>query len=133
MGKNKGKGGAATNAGTVPAQVPVRGAVAPVATVQAATVVTAGQPAMPGVLQVTPGVALRGARAAWYAVLLQYNGKPVAEFLAATNATPGGTGTAPSVPKSGVAEKPQGWLGWFTRSGIAKVVPPGAAPQAPAP
>lgn len=94
-------------------------AVAPVAastTVQAATVVTPGQPATPGILQVKAGVALRGARAQWYAVLLQYNGKPVAEFLAACAATP------PSLPKSGVAEKPSGWLGWFTRTGVASIV-----------
>jgi hypothetical protein len=96
------------------------GAQAPAATtVQAATVVQAGKPAQPGVLQVKPGVALRGARASWYAVLLQYNGKPVAEFLAATAANP------PSLPKSGVAEKPTGWLGWFTRTGVAQVVQPG--------
>jgi hypothetical protein len=98
-------------------------------TVSAPTVVQAGQPTAPGILQVKPGVALRGARAAWYAALLAYNGKPVAEFLAATDqtgATP--TGKAPSVPKSGTAEKPSGWLGWFTRSGIATVVQPGATP-----
>lgn len=85
-------------------------------TVTAPTVVAAGKPTTPGILQVKTGVALRGARAAWYAVLLQYNGKPVAEFLAATAATP------PSLPKSGVAEKPSGWLGWFTRTGVATVV-----------
>lgn len=94
-------------------------------TVQAATVVAPGKAAQPGILQVKPGAALRGARAAWYGVLLQYNGKPVAEFLAATDqtgATP--TGKAPSLPKSGVAEKPTGWLGWFVRAGIAQVVAP---------
>lgn len=91
---------------------------APAAVVQAATVVQAGKPAQPGILQVKTGVALRGARQAWYAVLLQYNGKPVAEFLAATAATP------PSLPKSGVAEKPSGWLGWFQRTGVATVVQP---------
>jgi hypothetical protein len=93
--------------------------------VQAATAVTPGSPAQPGILQVKAGVALRGARASWYAVLLQYNGKPVAEFLAATAATP------PSVPKSGVAEKPSGWLGWFTRTGVASVVQPGAVAPTP--
>jgi hypothetical protein len=80
----------------------------------------AGKPAAPGVLAVKPGVALRGARASWYTVLLAYNGKPVADFLAACAANP------PSVPKSGVAEKPQGWLGWFVRSGIATVQAPTA-------
>ena len=87
--------------------------------VQAPVNVQAGKPATPGILQVKPGAALRGARAAWYGVLLQYNGKPVAEFLAAAAANP------PSLPKSGVAEKPTGWLGWFTRTGLASVVQAG--------
>lgn len=93
-------------------------------TVAAATVVSgAGTPAAtskPGILAVKPGVSLRGARAAWYAVLLAHNGKPAAEFLATCAAQP------PSLPKSGVAEKPQGWLGYFLRTGIAQVVPPTA-------
>ncbi len=92
-----------------------KGNKAQVAVVQAATVVKAGK-ATPGILQVSPKVAnLRGARAAWYAVLQQHNGQPVAAFLAATAATP------PSVPKSGVAENPSGWLRYFVRSGIATV------------
>ena len=110
MGKNKHKGGNAPTV-TVAATTAVVGA----GTAQAKVV--------PGVLQVTPAKgALRGARAAWYAVLLQYNGKPVAEFLAATTATP------PSLPKSGKAENPTGWLGWFKRQGIAAVVVPPATP-----
>lgn len=96
------------------------GTAAQATTVAAPTVVQAGKPATPGVLAVKPGVALRGARAAWYTTLQAYNGKPVAEFLAHCASNP------PSVPKSGVAEKPQGWLGWFVRSGIASV----QAPQA---
>jgi hypothetical protein len=91
-------------------------------TVAAATVVQgAGTPAAtaaPGILQVKAGVSLRGARAAWYAVLLAHNGQPAATYLAACAANP------PSLPKSGVAEKPQGWLGYFLRTGIAQVVPP---------
>ena len=104
MGKSTNKGGTTT------------------ATVAAATVVAnAGTPAAtstPAVLAVKPGVALRGARSAWYAVLLAHNGKPAAEFLAACAANP------PSLPKSGVAEKPQGWLGYFLRTGIAQLVNP---------
>lgn len=86
-------------------------------TVQAATVVTA-KATVPGVLQVKQGVALRGARAQWYTLLCAYNGQPVAQWLAAAAATP------PSLPKSGVAEKPSGWLRYFTRTGIATVVAP---------
>lgn len=110
MGKNKHK--AATTVATVAAATTVTNAGTP----QAATV--------PGILAVKQGVALRGARAAWYAVLATYNGKPVAEFLAATAATP------PSVPKSGVAEKPTGWLRYFLRTQVATVTTPPAAPQA---
>lgn len=65
---------------------------------------------------VKPGVVFKGARAAWYAVLCAHEGKPVAEFYKATSAP---DGTPPSLPKSGVAEKPSGWLGFFVRSGIA--------------
>lgn len=69
-------------------------------------------------LQVKPGVAYRGARAAWYAVLLQHNGQPASAYLLACKATP------PSVPKSGVPEAPQGWLAYFVRTGVATLVAP---------
>lgn len=88
-----------------------------VGTVAAATVVTKKE-TLPGVLKVKQGVALRGARKAWYEELVKHDGKPVADFLVAMGSKP------PSTPKSGVAEKPQGWLSWFTRSGIAQVVAP---------
>lgn len=84
------------------------------AVVNAPTVVKAGK-ATPGILQVAAGRKLRGARQAWYEVLQAHNGKPVAEFLAHCTKAP------PSLPKSGVAEKPQGWLRYFVRSGIATV------------
>ncbi len=66
-------------------------------------------------LAVKGGVKLRGARAAWYDELCKYDGKPAAEFLAAT------TQKAPSVPKSGVQEKSTGWLRWFVKTGIAQL------------
>lgn len=115
MGKNKGNKGHAQ-----PAQAP---AAAPAAQAPAAPAATAPV----GVLQVLKANAqFRGARAAWYAVLLAHNGQPVANWVQAVTASP------PSVPKSGVVEKPQGWLGWFVRNGIAQVVPQGTpAPQAP--
>jgi len=69
-------------------------------------------------LQVKQGCNFRGARANWYAVLLQHNGQPAAAYLATCKATP------PSLPKSGVAEKPQGWLSWFLRHGVATLVAP---------
>src|SRR5688572_3208346 len=85
------------------------------AVVAAPTVVKAGK-AAPGLIKVLKGDAkLRGARQAWYETLRKYDGKPAAEFLVACAEKP------PSLPKSGVAEKPQGWLSWFVRSGIAQV------------
>jgi hypothetical protein len=69
------------------------------------------------VLAVKGNVPLRGARQAWYGLLLQYNGKPAAAFLAAATATP------PSLPQkgkgAGKAEPASGWLRYFVRQGIA--------------
>ncbi len=87
-----------------------------VATVAAPTNVTAQGTAVPQVIQdVKAGVKYRGARAAWYAVLLQHKGKPAADFLAATTKQP------PSVPKSGIPEKASGWLSYFVRTGVANL------------
>ncbi len=68
-------------------------------------------------------LAYRGARAAWYAALLAHNGQPAAAYLAACKDNP------PSLPKSGVAEAPQGWLSWFVRQGVCALVA-GPAQQA---
>jgi hypothetical protein len=73
-----------------------------------------------GVLQVKPGLTYRGARAAWYAVLLAHNGKPATAYLETCAATP------PSLPKSGKAEPPQGWLAYWVRTGVATLVQPQA-------
>jgi hypothetical protein len=92
---------------------------------QAAAVVTAagavpaivlagkGATAKPAMLQVKPGQAYRGARAAWYGVLLQYNGQAANAYLAHCVAMP------PSLPKSGKVENPSGWLRYFVRTGVA--------------
>lgn len=120
MGKNKHKG-AHTPAGVV--------AATPANSVQAPAAVQGGA-VVPGVLQVKPGANLRGARAAWYAVLLQYDGQPVATWLQHCAANP------PSMPQKGAlagkGEPPKGWLGWFVRNGWATVVVPAATPQAEA-
>jgi hypothetical protein len=63
-------------------------------------------------MQVKPGVKYRGARAAWYERAQKYEGKPVAAYLENCKEDP------PSLPKSGVAEAPQGWLSFFTRQGV---------------
>lgn len=60
----------------------------------------------------------RGARDAWYAKLKEYDGKPIADYEAECTKTP------PSLPKSGKAEKPAGWIGYFVRTGILSIVQP---------
>ena len=65
------------------------------------------------ILKVKAGQKYRGAREAWYVVLQQHDGKSVESFLEATAKKP------PSLPKSGKAEKPTGWLRFFERSGVA--------------
>lgn len=85
--------------------------------------VTKGAPVAPkpakaasaGVLTVKTGVQYKGARAAWYAVLLAHNGKQAAAYLAAC------TTKAPSLPKSGRPEAPTGWLRYFVRNGVATI------------
>lgn len=89
---------------------------AAVGTVAAPTNVTPEGKAQPQIIvKVKAGVKYRGARQAWYDVLCKYEGKPAADFLAAT------TAKAPSLPKSGVQEKASGWLGYFIRTGVATV------------
>jgi hypothetical protein len=92
---------------------------------KAATAATTTEPqAAPPVpvLQVKQGMQYRGARAAWYAVLLQHNGQPAAAYLAATTANP------PSLPtkgkNAGRPEPASGWLAYFVRQGVATLVPP---------
>lgn len=80
---------------------------------------------VPGTLAVKPGLVYRGARAQWYAVLVAHNGQPANNYLAACVAKP------PSLPASGRAEAPTGWLSWFARHGACTIVPPGQ-PAAPA-
>lgn len=70
-----------------------------------------------GILAVKAGRTFRGARQAWYEVLLAHNGQQASAYLQATAATP------PSLPKSGVAEAPSGWLNWFVRNGVCTVTP----------
>ena len=69
-----------------------------------------GQPAKP----------LGGARGKWWAALQKYNGKPVAAFVTHVLANP------PSTPKkgklAGKCEPPAGWVNWFVRQGLVKVV-----------
>jgi hypothetical protein len=54
-----------------------------------------------------------GARAAWYAALLAHDGKKADDFVTACTKKP------PTLPKSGKAEKPEGWLRYFVREGVA--------------
>lgn len=120
MGKGN-KNGRRTHAPAKPQTQRTDDAPAEETKVEATTVVKEGK-ALPGVLKVKPGMALRGARDLWYKVLLAHDGKPVAEFLAKCKETP------PSLPKSGIAEKPSGWLKYFLRTQACVV----EAPTAPA-
>ena len=100
MAKGKGKGKAAAQ-GAQPAT-----AVAPVITV------------------LPTKVALRGARAAWYAHLCACNGQTAAQFAAAALAAP------PSTPAkgklAGQCEPPAGWLRWFAANGFCTLGAPPA-------
>ena len=82
--------------------------------IAAPVVVTTKGTAKPQVITaVKQGLNFRGARAAWYAVLLKHNGQPASAYLAACTANP------PSLPKSGIPEPATGWLRWFVRNGVA--------------
>lgn len=69
-----------------------------------------------GVLKVKPGMTFRGARQAWYDVLVAHDGKPAQDYLETTTKTP------PSLPKSGKQEPSTGWLRWFVRHEVAGIV-----------
>lgn len=87
---------------------------AAVATKKAAAPAAAA--AVPGTIHVTKAQQkYEGARAAWYAALLQHDGKAADDFVAACTKRP------PALPKSGKAEDPRGWLRWFVRGRVAKL------------
>lgn len=77
------------------------------------------------VLVVKGNVPLRGARQAWYQLLVQHAGKPASAFIAAATANP------PSLPQkgkgAGKAEPATGWLRYFVRIGVASYAPGTAA------
>lgn len=62
----------------------------------------------------------RGARKAWYDVLLAHNGKPIADYEEHCTKNP------PSLPKSGRAEAPSGWVRYFVRTGVLAIDQPSA-------
>lgn len=73
------------------------------------------------VLVVKGSMAYRGARQAWYQLLVAHAGKPASAFIAAATANP------PSLPQKGKgAGKPEpasGWLRYFVRTGVASYAP----------
>lgn len=87
---------------------------------KAATASVAGTAQVP-VLAVKGGQAYRGARQAWYQLLVAHAGKPASAFLTAATANP------PSLPQKGKgAGKPEpaaGWLRYFVRNGVASYTP----------
>lgn len=72
------------------------------------------------VLQVKQGLSLRGGRGEWYKLLCQYDGKPVADYIAAGKANPASHYTARSV-KCGQPKTPESRLSWFKRAGIVTI------------
>jgi hypothetical protein len=72
------------------------------------------------VLHVKQGLALRGGRGEWYKLLCQYNGRPVAEYIAAGKANPASHYTARST-KCGQPKTPESRLSWFKRAGIVTI------------
>lgn len=94
----------------------------------AATATPANPPAGPAykpvlgtITVLKPQATFKGARAAWFAVLVQHNGQAANAYLHACAKAP------PSLPASGRAEAPTGWLSWFVRNGYCTVTT-GAAP-----
>lgn len=59
----------------------------------------------------------RGARELWYQRLVEHDGKSIDAFYSSTKDKP------PSLPKSGKAEAPGGWLSYFKRQGVVEVKP----------
>lgn len=78
------------------------------------------QPAAGPVLQVKQGLTLRGGRGEWYKLLCQYDGKPVADYIAAGKANPASHYTARST-KCGQPKTPESRLSWFKRAGIVTI------------
>lgn len=57
----------------------------------------------------------RGAREAWHARLLEFDGKTEAEFIESTKEKP------PALTRNGTAENPMGWVRFFVREGVLSV------------
>lgn len=77
----------------------------------------APQAATGPILQVKLGLTLRGGRGEWYKMLCEYNGRPVAEYVAHGKANPASHYTARST-KCGQPKTPESRLSWFKRAGI---------------
>lgn len=71
-------------------------------------------------LHVKQGLPLRGGRGEWYKLLCQYDGKPVADYIAAGKAKPASHYTARST-KCGQPKTPESRLSWFKRAGIVTI------------
>jgi hypothetical protein len=59
----------------------------------------------------------RGAREAWFKRLVEFDGKPVDDYIASCKEK------CPQLTKNGTAENPTGWVGFFKREGIAQFAP----------
>lgn len=62
-------------------------------------------------------VKFRGARDAWFARLLEFDGKTEGEYLESCKEKP------PALTKNGQAENPTGWVRFFVRTGVLSTQP----------
>lgn len=105
-GKSAGVGGAATPGTPNPPASPAPAAAATAAPVTPAT----PKPLIIKVLK--KDATFRGARAAWYERLKQFDGKTEGEYIASTKESP------PALTRNQTAENPTGWVSWFKRHGV---------------
>ncbi len=74
------------------------------------------QPARPQKLKVLKkDQKFRGARDAWFARLVEFDGKTEGEYLESCKEKP------PALTKNGSAENPTGWVRFFVRTGVLSI------------
>lgn len=77
---------------------------------------SASAPARPEKLKVLKkDTKYRGARAEWFARLLEYDGKTQGEYIESCKEKP------PAMTKNNTAENPTGWVRFFVRTGVLSV------------
>lgn len=76
-------------------------------------------PARPRKIKILkPDTPYRGARAAWFGRLKEFDGKTEEEFIESAKANP------PALTRAGTPENPTGWLRFFDRTHVASFQTP---------